>query len=499
MSAVWKAADAKDTHYPQLQGAIDVDVAVIGAGVTGLATALHLAESGLKVAVVEAHRVGSGSTGGSTGNLYATLSQGLAAVRKKWDNGVVGQVVGLRASGIDTLEEIVNRYAIECEFARRPLYFCVDQPDQQQVDNLTAEYDATRASGLSAELVNRVPELPFPVHRALRIENQAQYNPMKFVQGLARALTELGGLIFESSAVCDIDAGRGIVSTVHGKIVAPQIVQATHTPKGINLLQAEMEVYREYGVAAEIEDACPEGIFWMRSDSRSVRTYSRAGRHYLIVVGEKHKTGHNKPGENYYDNLRAYSRTQFGATEFTHAWSAQQYRAADLLPYIGRSGHHNVFVATGYAADGLTWAMVAAPLISNQVLGAEAVAGSELFNPRRFTPIKSAKNWINENTNVTRHLVQDYLTGEQLSGLKQVAPGEGKILKLHGEKLAVFRSADDVVSVLSPVCPHMKCMVHWNAADITWDCPCHGSRFATDGSVLEGPAYLPLSKRTLKD
>ncbi len=495
MSAIWNIARLENQTYPQLRSHIEADVAVIGAGITGLTTALKLAEAGQRVVVLDAFRICDGNTGGSTGNLYATLSGGLAAIRETWSEDVVRQVVALRTHAMDFIEDAVARFSIDCAFARRPLYFCISRPNAHQSERLEAEYEAAKAAGLAVNFAHGVPELPFPVDRALRIEQQAQFNPLCYTLGLANAVTEFGGLIFESSRACAVDAGRGLVTTEHGEIRADHIVQATHTPKGVNLLQAEMEAFREYGVAAEIHgDVGAEGIFWMLNDSRSVRTYSHDGSRYLVVVGEKHKTGLGTLGEAYYTSLKEYARAEFGVTEFEYQWSAQQYKSADLLPYIGRSGHHNVYVGTGFGADGLTWGTVAASIISRQITGREAT-GADLLDPRRFTPVKSAKNWLKENATVSKNLLKDYLTTEQLQGLEAVAPGEGKIISLYGEKLAVYRSADHLLSVLSPICPHMKCMVHWNAADTTWDCPCHGSRFAADGAVIEGPSLQPLAFR----
>lgn len=496
MSAIWNVARLTDQVYPQLRNSLEVDTIIIGAGVTGLTTALKLAEANQRVAVLEAWQVGSGSSGGSTGNLYSTVSQGLASIRAKWDDEVIGEVVALRRQAIDFIEDTTGRFGIKCDFARRPLYFCVSRNDKTFETQLQEEYAASLAADLPAALVSQVPGLPFPVEHGLRLENQAQYNPVKYAQGLAKVITDLGGLIFEDSRVCEVDADAGAVMTEHGEIRARHIVYATHTPKGVNLLQAEMQPYREYGVSAKPPQEGPQGIFWVLDHAMSIRSYSHDNEQFLVLVGAKHKTGHEQPDHNGYTRLRDYAQSHFSANNTCHQWSAQQYKSADLLPYIGRSGHNNVYVATGFAADGLTWGTVAGAIISEQILGRTA-RGAELFNPRRFTPMKSAKNWARENAAVTKQLVEDYLTKDQLRSLEPVAPGEGKIVSLNGESLAVYRSLETKLSVLSPICPHMKCKVHWNGADSTWDCPCHGSRFATDGSVIEGPSFEPLATRKL--
>jgi Rieske Fe-S protein len=182
---------------------------------------------------------------------------------------------------------------------------------------------------------------------------------------------------------------------------------------------------------------------------------------------------------------------------FSHRWSAQQYRSADRLPYIGRSGHDNIYAATGYGADGLVWGEVAAEIICSLVMDQETANG-RLFDPRRFTPVKSAKSWVAMNAQVARHLTIDYFTLDKLKDLDDIPAGEGKVVSVDGEKLAVYRGPDDTFTVFSPVCPHLKCIVKWNAADLSWDCPCHGSRFATDGSVIEGPSFAPLKPAEMR-
>ena len=494
MTAIWNLARLEGRRYPSLQHGLEVDVAIIGGGVTGLATAMRLLEAGKRVTVLEALCVGEGSTGNSTGNLYATVSNGLRSVRSNWHDDAVREVVAIRRAALDEIERRVERYDFDCQFARRPLYFCLPHPNDEQQQKLEDEYEAALVGGLRAQLVEDVPDMPLSVSRALRVENQAQFNPLRYAQELAKAVAGQGGQIFENTPATGVDAGEGTVSTPGGTVTADNIVFATHTPKGINLLQAEMEPSREYGVAAPLSgDAHPEGIFWLLDSFHSVRTYRYQEQAYLVVIGEKHETGHGASREGYYSNLEAYVRENFNAGNFSHRWSAQQYKSADLLPYIGRSAHDNVYVATGYAADGLTWGEVAAAVIGDLILGRETEA-ARLFNPRRFTPVKSAKTWAALNAGVARHLATDYFGLDKLDDLDRVAAGEGKVVEMSGKKVAVYRAPDNTLSVLSPVCPHMKCIVKWNTADLSWDCPCHGSRFRTDGSVIEGPAYGPLAQ-----
>lgn len=494
MEAIWKIG-ASAAGYSSLKNDTDADVVVIGAGITGLSAALQLAEDGKRVVVLEALRVGEGCTGGSTGNLYSTVAKGLAPLRRKWGDAVIHDVVAARAQAIDRMETTVERFGIDCQFHRRSLYRLLASDDEASVEALDQERDALRSAGLTVGLVGDVA-LPFTFRHGLKLDDQAQFNPLHYVLGLARAASEVGVVIHEHSPVREVDYDHNVVKTDAAKLNAEHVVIATHTPKGINMLQTGMIASREYAVSAKLNaPPYPDGIFWMLDPFHSLRSYRYANEDYLMVIGEKHKTGEGELGSGYYQTLRAYLHSHFDVRDVTHCWSAQQYSSADGLPYIGRvHGKKSAYLATGFAADGLTWGALAGMIIGDLIMERDN-PWHQRFDARRFTPGKSIKDWSKENVSVAKHFLHDYLGSHQLKQLDEVGIGEGKLVTLDGEKLAVYRTQDGELSVLSAVCPHLKCLVHWNAADTTWDCPCHGSRFDTQGAVIEGPAYHPLARR----
>lgn len=308
-----------------------------------------------------------------------------------------------------------------------------------------------------------------------------------------RVLAERGVALFENSHVLDVDASEGLVRTEHGQARGQTLVLATHSPTGFNLMQAQMEACREFGISALVETGAsvPDGIFWLSDEGISVRGYRENGRDYLVVVGEKHLVGHDKDGRDFPEALRSYARERFGVNQFVHAWGAEQFKPADGLPYIGRSAHHNVLIATGLAADGLVWGTVAASVLTDLVQGRETAA-SERLTPRRFTPLKSARVWVKENALVLKRLVETLLGQADHDRLDALAPGDGAIIELDGRKRAVYRDDDGIYAILSPICTHLGCEVAWNGVERSWDCPCHGSRFDTDGTVIDGPAPKPL-------
>ena len=490
--SVW--IDARRAAMAPLDGQVDADVAVVGAGITGVATAWRLAEAGHRVVLLEARRAGEGNTGRSTGNLYATLSSGLAGLRGKWDDREAAAAVGARADAVEWIGGIQSKLGIDCGYRRVPLHQCVAERHSSAFDALRREHEAALALGLQAQWLDGLEEWPMKAAGVHSLPGQAHFNPFRFVAGLLEALRERGVAIHEDSRVVDWDPDDGVVETATGRVRAGHIVLATHTPLGINLLQTKMEVYREYGVAAPLDGGPPDASVWMKDDKRSLRTCGSDGQRHLVIVGGKHKTGENEEADEWPERLREYGRRHFGLDGFSHAWSAQQYSSADGLPYIGRSGHDKVLLATGMGADGLVWGTVAGAVFEALLGGREDAPLVELLSPRRLAPLKSAKAFAAENATVAKHMVGDRTRSRREDEtLEEVPAGDGRVVHVDGEHRAVHRTGDGRLVVLSAVCPHLKCLVQWNPSAHTWDCPCHGSRFDVEGQVIEGPALEGLA------
>ncbi|GAB3525900.1 FAD-dependent oxidoreductase [Pontibacter brevis] len=494
--ALWSATTTFKT-YPQLSGDIEVDVAIVGGGITGLSTAYNLAKAGKRVAVLEALKVGSGTTGSSTGNLYAPIDERLHSIASKHSEEALRTVAASRSAAVDFIEQRVQEFNIDCEFVRVPWYLFTTPETSSQNSQVEKELEAAKKAGLPA--TGDVPAgFPYQVEAMTNIPHQAQFNPLKYVQGLAAAIESDTCRIYEGTKVMDVEDGEPcVVHTQQGKVTAKQVVMATHSPKGIYMVHTEMEPYREYAMAVRLKgDAIAGGVYWhqMQSQQHSVRPYSNEQGNFLLVLGEPHKVGHKEHNEDSFLKIEEYMTKHFDVDHIVYKWAAQNYKPDDNLPFIGTSPMQtNTYIATGFAADGLTWGTVSGMIISDLITGKEN-KWAETFDPKRFTPVASAPKFAKENFHVAKHLIKDYLFYGETDQLKDIKPGEGKTIEIDDEKLAAYRDNTGQLHVVSSVCTHMGCVVHFNNAEKSWDCPCHGSRFSVEGEVLEGPAYHNLAK-----
>jgi glycine/D-amino acid oxidase-like deaminating enzyme/nitrite reductase/ring-hydroxylating ferredoxin subunit len=490
-TSVWRAG-VPESGFALLQGDTNTDILIVGGGITGVTLALLLARQGRSVVLLEAETIGSGSTGNSTGNLYETLSHGMQGIVRAWDEGVAREVVTQRRAAIDFIESHAS--GADCGFRRCALQlYAVSEEQRAAIRN---EHFALAKAQAQVRMETSVPApLPSPLGDVLTLPGQAQFQPQAYVMHIARLAAEAGARLHEHARVIELDHKARRAATATGAINAQEIVLATHTPAGFHMVQAEMPVHREYGIARALGAADPgPGIFWYRgSEHLSVRTCEvRAGR-FLICVGQSQKTGNHNAKAGLMA-LEMAVQKQFGPGEPAYRWSAQNYRAADGLPYIGRDAS-GCFLATGFSTDGLVWGTVSARIIADQLTGRSPEFGT-LCRPTRW-PLKGGRTMMEEVGTMVKALVKDYLTHRQEQQLASLAPGDSAIIEADGESCAAWRAPDGELFAVSPVCTHLGCKVHWNSVESSWDCPCHGSRFRPDGTVIEGPAVAALKRKHL--
>jgi len=483
-----------DTNYPALQQDIEVDVAVIGAGIAGLTTALLLQRAGRSVAVLEAGRIVKGVTGYTTAKVTSQHHLIYDRLISQFGESEARAYANANQAGLELIAKWVESEKIACDFRRRSAY--VYAVTEREVPRLQAEAKAAARLGLPAGFTKKT-SLPFPILGAVEFTNQAEFHPRKFLLALASRFTEAGGRIFEETPALDVkDGSLCKVATAQGRLAAKEVVITSHFPLVDPALYfARMWPKRSYALGIRIQDPEPEGMFISaESPIHSLRSHPTERGEMLIVVGEGHKVGQGGDILARYQRLEAFAERHFKVLSVDYRWSTQDNIPIDGVPFIGKLGlfSKHLHVATGFQSWGMTNGAAAALILSDQILGRENPWG-KLFNPNRFTPLASAKNFFLQNLDNAKHYIADRLKSAPEQDPETLAAGQGRILKWQGKKIAACKDKDGKLHTLSPVCTHMKCIVDWNNAEQSWDCPCHGSRFDCEGKVLHGPASKPLN------
>jgi glycine/D-amino acid oxidase-like deaminating enzyme/nitrite reductase/ring-hydroxylating ferredoxin subunit len=489
-TSLWEASAAA-SRYPSLAGDLRVDVVIVGAGITGITAALLLAGKGRSVAVIEKETVGTGETGNTTAHITEALDARYHYIKRHYSKEEARLVADASRASLEKIAELVSRYSIACRFQRVPGYLYTEK--RKHVAELKNEASAAREAGLDAQWVTEVP-LPFETRGAVLWPNQAQFHPREYVTALARHAVAAGAQIFESTFVTRVEKGR--VETEHGTVTAEHVFMATNVPiGGFTHVHVKAAAYRSYAMAFAETGTHPDGLFWDTADPYHYNRWQETSEGtFLITGGEDHRTGEEEDTDGCFDRLAAYTRQYFGDRKERFRWSGQIIEPHGGLPLIGGSSTE-VYVSTGYAGQGMTFGTLGAMLVSDLILGVEN-PWADVFSPMRNRPHMTTREFITENVHFPAHLLADRLTTADVEArtTDAVAPGEGKILKVDGRKVAAYRDDQGALHCLSPVCTHMKCDVAWNGAERTWDCPCHGSRFTPTGDVLNGPAHEPLEK-----
>lgn len=490
-----------EISFPRLIEDRTFDVAIIGGGMCGIMTAALLKRSGLRVGVFEARRIGRSSTGFSTGNLYEVLSDELYDLVDAHGDQKGRQLVESRREAITLIEEMIHDYGIDCDFRRVSRYFYSSIKDKDGLVDREARVQGLLGTDFTW---GEFPESRLKARCSVTNENQAQFNPQRFVEQLAEKIDRTNIEIYEDTRIEEVnhEGDRCMLKTDEVTITATKVIHATHTPKGLMTYHTLLAPYREYGLAFELNgrEHTP-GIFFGHFDDKShfsTRGYEARGKNYLIVVGGPHKVGQGNSVEEV-NRLEAFARSHFDVSALVDVWGAQQYKSTDYIPYIGPKGKgEEVYIATGFSSHGLTYSAVAAQILSDAINGVENKY-ADLYSPSRLNPLISAPSFIKENANVFYEYLNDYLLKNYSEEMQSIEDNCGKVISFEGKKVAVSRDEDGKLHVCSGVCPHLGGIVHWNAAESTWDCPLHGSRFSPAGEVLEGPSFTGLKKYELTD
>jgi len=475
------------------------DVCVVGAGIAGLTTAYLLGRAGLSVIVLESlSQIGGGETGRTTAHLSFALDDRYTNLEKLF--GEVGSRMAAEShrAAVDRIEQIATSEQIDCDFTRLDGYLFV--PPGDSVDQLHGELEAARRAGLAnVKLVDRAPLSSFNTGVCLQFPGQAQFHPLKYLAGLARAIERDGGRIYSGMHGKSFKGGpQAKVETKQGASVsAKHLVVATNTPVNDRVtMHTKQAAYRTYAIGARVRrGSIPLALYWDTADPyHYVRLQSvdvDTEHDVLIVGGEDHKTGQGEPSPERFDRLEAWTRERFPITGIEFRWSGQVLEPVDSLGFIGRNpgDEENVYIITGDSGHGMTNCTIGGILITDLIQGRDN-SWAKLYDPARVS-LRASGEFLKENLNVAAEYGK-WLTGGELSSADEIPPGEGAVLRRGTTKVAVFRDAHGIVSERTAVCPHLGCIVAWNRVEKSWDCPCHGSRWTNQGEIINGPAISNL-------
>lgn len=487
--SLWQdTANSYPVQSNEIQNAV-FDVAIVGGGITGITLGLLLQTQGRKCIVLEAKNLCFGTTGGTTAHLNTLLDNPYSSIIKDFGKDNAQLVARAASEAVALIESNVLAYKIDCGFERTSAYLF--SQDEKQTKELNDIYDACNDVGVESRFSSGIP-VPFNFRKALEVPGQGKFHPVRYVHSLATAFEGLGGIILEQCRVTDVEEDEIIsVETTIDKVKAKSLVYATHIPPGINLLHLRCPAYRSYAMAVKLQGQnYPSGLSYdMYDPYHYYRTQEVDGEQYLVVGGEDHKTGENTNTNKCFLQLESHVRSNFQVAEISHRWSSQYYEPVDGLPYIGKlpGARENVFVATGYGGNGMTYSHVAALELSDIILG-KGSRYADLFSPGRIKPVAGFAEFVKHNTDVVSQFVGKWFATERLEEFSSLAADEGKVVKLNNETMALYKDQNGSLHAVNPTCTHMKCSVAWNAAEKSWDCPCHGARYSIEGEVLNGPA-----------
>ncbi|SDN99987.1 FAD-dependent oxidoreductase [Alkalicoccus daliensis] len=484
--------------FPALKEDIDTEVCVIGGGIVGVSTAFMLARRGIKAALIEADRMGAGTSGYTTAKISSQHGLKYSSLIDTFGEQEARLYYDANEDAIAWMERMCKKLAIDCNFERQASYVYAET--QEGAENINKEVEAYRRLELDGRLSEET-ELPFPVESAIMMHDQAQFHPLRFLSKLLRYLEVENTPVYENTKAVDIKRGkRPQVLMENGNVItADHVVMATHYPfKDLQaLFAARLHVERSYAVAFRIEGKIPQGMYLnAESPKRSIRNaVDPDGNRLLLIGGEGHTSGQKDDTLQNYEALRQFGLEHFKVKDIPYRWSAQDLMTLDGMPYIGpvTPGKEDIFTAAGFGKWGMAMGVGAATIIADHISGKNNPY-TKLFTPSRFTPSQDIKNAVKENMSVARSYVKGKMDRKSRNKLEDLANGEGAVVNFDGNRAGAYKNEHGEITIVDTTCTHMGCELSWNNGETSWDCPCHGSRFDVDGTVLEGPAVKPLTQ-----
>lgn len=495
--SVWKNTAPRVT-YPALTNDVQVDVCVVGAGIVGITTAYLLLREGKSVVVLDDGPVGWGETGHTTGHLCTLIDDRYFHLAEVHGEDQAKLVAESHIAAVDLIESIIHQENIDCDFERLDGYLFV--PKGESTEPLKKELIAARSAGLQVEWMERAPFRHFETGPALRCSRQAQFHSLKYLTALSELIAQLGGTIYTGTHVDSVKKGlpAQVVAATGAVVTADAVVIATNVPMIDRVaMHTKQEAYRTYVIGGPIDSGeLEKALYWDTLDPYHYVRLQRADdqgdeRWILLIGGEDHKTGQGENEREHFERLESWARQRFPSLgDIEYRWAGQIIEPLDGLAFIGRNpGDDNIYIATGDSGNGLTHGTIAALMFRDLIFDRDN-PWRKLYDPSRKITTE-IKEYLRTSLNVMNQYA-DYVTPGDVESTDDIAPRTGAIVREGLRKLAVYRDEHGFLHKHSAVCPHLGCLVRWNNADHSWDCPCHGSRFEATGKLLNGPANKDL-------
>ena len=471
MDSIWTKT-ASPPSFETLTGDIETEAVVMGGGMAGILIAYHLQKKGISTILLEGNRIGSGQTKNTTAKITSQHSLIYAKLIKEFGEEKARQYARGNEQAIKEFEKIIKENNINCDFERKDSYLYTTKDKK----GLLVEWEALSKLDISAKWVENT-KLPFSIQSAIMFPNQAQFNPLKFINRLAQDLT-----IYENAMVNDVHHNKVLLDKA--TVTAKHIIFASHFPfvNSIGYFFTKMHQGRSYVLALKNAQNVDGMYIGIEDDTLSFRN---AGD-ILLLGGGNHRTGENSSGGRY-DNLRKIAKKLYPHSEEIGFWSAQDCMSADNVPYIGKvkKGQCEYYVATGFCKWGMTTSMLSGMLISDLIIGKENKF--DIFSPKRLDVIASGKNVVKDGMQSIKGLSRELLSIPDTK-IEELEKGHGGVVEYDGNKVGVYKNQEGESFLVSIRCPHLGCQLEWNPDELSWDCPCHGSRFDYKGNLIDNPA-----------
>ena len=496
MESFWNKKAENKTNFPKIKENIKTSVCIIGGGLTGLSTGYYLSKNE-DIVIIEKDKICSSTSGKNTGKI--TSQHGIFYKYLIDSNGKEFAKKYLEANekAIDNIKNIIQKENIECDFETEDAY--VFSKTENGINQIKDEKKAIEKIAKEKSKFVKNIDLPIPEAVAIKFDNQAKFNPVKYAYGLANCIIKNKGKIFENSKAIDLDkiADKYEIYVSEYKITADKVVLATRYPT-INIpgyYFLKMYQSTSYAIVADVKEDLFDGMYIsLDMPVVSFRTINDNGKKLLLAVGYDYKTGVEQT-VNGYSKLEDTVKKMYPKAEILYKWSAEDCISLDKIPYIGEYSNlmKNIYVATGFNKWGLTTSNIAANIIKDKIYGKENEY-EQIFKSTRLEPIKNKDEVKNMLKEVKDSIVLSKFKLPKES-IDSIENGQGKIVQINNTKVGVYKSETGEIYTVKPVCTHLGCELYFNNYDKTWECPCHGSKFSYDGKALEVPGIKDLNEK----